>query len=187
LLIFTAGHGNYDDIEKTGYLVASDSLKDDASNDSYISQQKIFDILAGIKGKHVFLVIDACFSGALATKRSDPKRDITYTADKKLDALRRNKDKRTLIFLTSGAKEYVPDGKPGAHSPFAFQFIRALESDEAQNGIVTFRDFMEYADQVQGAPQPSTAGSPMPIQPATSGSSAGRNCGSLKLRFHPGL
>jgi hypothetical protein len=157
LLIFIAGHGTYDETEKTGYLIAKNSLRDDEAHNTHISQQQIFNILSGLKARHVFLVIDACFGGAIASlQRDDPKADITYSAEVKLQALRRKHAGRTLVFLTSGGKEYVPDGKPGAHSPFAFQFLRALRSKNpgTADSVLTFIDFMNYADQVQNAPQP---------------------------------
>jgi len=158
LLVFIAGHGTYDEVEKTGYLIAKDSLRDDAAHNSQISQQWIFNTLSGITARHVLIVIDACFSGAIAgLKRGDANADITYPDDLrlKLEAWRRKRRDRTLIFLTSGGKEYVPDGQPGAHSPFAYQFLRALKSkNPGSDGILTFRDFQIYADQVQDAPQP---------------------------------
>ncbi len=44
--------------------------------------------------------------------------------------------KRTRKFLTSGSKEYVPDGMPGHHSPFATQFIKALKEIGGGTGRV---------------------------------------------------
>jgi hypothetical protein len=50
-------------------------------------------------------------------------------ADEALDQeyLVKKLTKRTRKFLTSGSKEYVPDGTPGKHSPFAEKFILALK------------------------------------------------------------
>jgi len=157
LLIFIAGHGTYDETEQTGYLIAKDSKRVDDAHNTHISQQQIFSIVSGLKARHVFVVIDACFGGAIAgLKRDDPKSDITYTQDAKLQTLTRKRNDRTRIYLTSGGKEYVPDGKPGSHSPFAFQFLRALKSKNPGGGdaVLTFLDFMTFADQVQNAPQP---------------------------------
>ncbi len=155
LLVFVAGHGTYDDIENTGYLVARDSKRTDPLHDSYLSETQLLNVLSGIKCRHVLVVIDACFSGAIAMRGGDPKTDIKYPAGGKLDALLKKKDLRSLLFLTSGGKQYVPDGRPGYHSPFAFQFIRALKSGAGDpEGIVTFLDIIGFADQVQGAPQP---------------------------------
>jgi tetratricopeptide (TPR) repeat protein len=157
LLIFVAGHGIYDEIEQTGYLIAKDSLRDDDGHNTHISQQQIYNIVSGLKARHVILVIDACFGGAIAgLKRGDPKSDITYSVNAKMEAVKRKRNYRTRIFLTSGGKEYVPDGKPGAHSPFAFQLLRALKSKspESNDSILTFVDLINFADQVQAGPQP---------------------------------
>ena len=155
LLIFVAGHGTYDEVENTGFLVARDSRRSDPLHDSYLSESQLLSVLSGIKCRHVMVVIDACFSGAIAMRGGDPKTDIKYPAGGKLDALLKKRDLRSLLFLTSGGKQYVPDGRPGFHSPFAFQFIRALKSGAGDpEGIVTFLDIVGFADQVQGAPQP---------------------------------
>jgi hypothetical protein len=155
LLIFVAGHGTFDEVENTGFLVARDSRRVDPLHDSYLSETQLLSVLSGIKCRHVLVVIDACFSGAIAMRGGDPKSDIKYPAGGKLDALLKKRDLRSLLFLTSGGKQYVPDGRPGYHSPFAFQFLRALKGGAGDpEGIVTFLDIVSFADQVQGAPQP---------------------------------
>ena len=78
LLVFVAGHGTYDDIENTGYLVARDSKRTDPLHDSYLSETQLLNVLSGIKCRHVLVVIDACFSGAIAMRGGDPKTDIKY-------------------------------------------------------------------------------------------------------------
>src|SRR5204863_1727930 len=53
--------------------------------------------------------------------------------------------KRTRKFLTSGGKEYVPDGEPGRHSPFATQFIRVLkEIGGSQRRVLSLVEFPPY-------------------------------------------
>jgi hypothetical protein len=42
-------------------------------------------------------------------------------------------------FLTSGGKEYLPDGRPGVHSPFASQILIALRTYGRDSGLVTFQ------------------------------------------------
>src|SRR5579862_5111600 len=139
LLVFVAGHGTYDEVENTGYLVASDSQRTDPLHTSYLSETQLLSIVSGISCRHVLVVIDACYSGAIAMRGGDLKNDLKYPERGKLQALLRKRDKRSLLFVTSGGKEYVPDGRPGSHSPFAFQFLRALEGGANDpEGIVTF-------------------------------------------------
>ena len=155
LFMFFAGHGTYDEQLKMGYLAAVDSKleKDDQLHDSFYDESTLFRLLESITAKHVFVVIDACQSGAQFMHRDDPKKDIGYEPSKKLEALLRKKDRKTYFYMTSGGDEYVPDGV-GIHSPFANQLLRALSINDPE-GIVTLRDVIEMADQVQkGAPQP---------------------------------
>jgi hypothetical protein len=155
LFIFIAGHGTYDKDEKMGYLIAQDSQKDDLSHGTQISESWIFKVLAGIPAKHVFVVIDACQSGAEFLTRSDSMPDLTYQPAKKLEVLARKKSWRTLEYLTSGGNEYVPDGE-GQHSPFTAQFLRALASDSGDpEGIITIRDIVDMVNRVgEKAPLP---------------------------------
>jgi len=46
-------------------------------------------------------------------------------------------------FLTSGTNEYVPDGTPGAHSPFAGKFIETLKNG-SDKGYLTLVDFVDH-------------------------------------------
>ncbi len=158
LFIFIAGHGTYDKDVKIGFLVAKDSEKDDPGHDTYYSQYELFRNVAAIPAKHVFVVIDACQAGAGLAQitREDPKGDITYKAGGKLDGLMGRKDRRTLIWMTSGGDKYVPDGE-GKHSPFAYQLLSALDSGPNDpEGLVTFIDVISYANRVHSpAPQPT--------------------------------
>jgi uncharacterized caspase-like protein len=154
LFIFIAGHGTYDPGEKMGYLIAQDSQKDDLSHGTQVAENWIFKVLAGIPAKHVFVVIDACQSGAEFLTRSDTKPDLTYQPHQKLKVILGKKDRRTLEYMTSGGNEYVPDGE-GPHSPFAVQLLRAFaSSDSDPDGIVTLLDVMNMADKVERAPKP---------------------------------
>lgn len=158
LFIFIAGHGTYDPDLKTGYLVATDSEKNDPGHDTYYSQYDLFRNVAAIPAKHVLVVIDACQAGAglAQLNRDDPKGDITYKPGGKLEGLLDRKDRRSLLWITSGGKEYVPDGE-GKHSPFAYQLLSALDSGASDpEGIVTFLDVLGYVQRVHNpAPQPT--------------------------------
>ena len=124
LLIFVAGHGYYDETLDEGYLVASNSLKNDRGKTSYLAHQILRSRIENIKCEHIMLVMDVCFGGTI-----DPKMQKTRAADLAYEDsqfLVKKLTKRTRKFLTSGSKEYVPDGEPGKHSPFAEKFIMAL-------------------------------------------------------------
>ncbi len=126
LFIFFAGHGVFDETLGEGYVVAKNSLRNDRGKTSYVSHILLRERINNIKCEHIFLAMDVCFGGTIdpvlakarATEATDEAMDQQYLV-KKLT-------KRTRKFLTSGSKEYVPDGTPGKHSPFAEKFILAL-------------------------------------------------------------
>ncbi|MFK7953469.1 MAG: caspase domain-containing protein, partial [Ekhidna sp.] len=118
LLIFFAGHGQYDDVFGEGFLVAKNSLRNDVSKNSYISHNRIRSNINNIPCEHIFLTMDVCFGGTfdplLASSRS-----AAYEMTDDREYLVRKLSKKTRKYLTSGSKEYVSDGVAGGHSPFA--------------------------------------------------------------------
>lgn len=143
LLIFVAGHGYFDETLEEGYVVASNSIKNDKGKTTYLSHNLLRVRIENIKCEHIFLVMDVCFGGTidpkLARRRGETldKEDAQYLV-KKLT-------KRTRKFLTSGSKEYVPDGRPGSHSPFAEKFILALKEVGGGEGrILTTAELIPY-------------------------------------------
>lgn len=127
LFVFFAGHGVFDETLGEGYVVASNSLPNDPGRSSYVSHILIRERLNNIKCEHVFLMMDVCFGGTI-----DPvlakARSVEEAAEAAVDTqyLVRKLTRHTRKFLTSGSREYVSDGIPGKHSPFAEQFILAL-------------------------------------------------------------
>jgi len=59
---------------------------------------------------------------------------------------------KTRLFLTSGGKEYVPDGRPGYHSPFARKLLEALRTYGGHDGLLTISKV--YADLEAINPEP---------------------------------
>ena len=63
LFIFFAGHGTFVQDFREGYLIAKNSIKDDSDASTYLSHSQLRNIIDQIPCKHIFVVIDACFSG----------------------------------------------------------------------------------------------------------------------------
>ena len=151
LFIFFAGHGHYDEIYGEGYLVAKNSLIDDASKNSFISYDRLRTIINNFPCNHIFLAMDVCYAGTfdpvLATPRGMPidLNDRDYLA-KKLSL-------KTRKYLTSGGKTYVSDGIAGHHSPFAQKFIEALESNGGTDGILILDEIKLVMDHMQITPR----------------------------------
>lgn len=157
LFIFIAGHGQFDPFFNQGYLVCKDSERDDEVKESYLSHSNLREIVNSIPSEHIFLAIDACFGGTfdpLIAKSGHRGGDEIYNELTAAEFIQRKLRFKTRKYLTSGGKEYVPDGKPGRHSPFAAKVLTALRSYGGQDRIVTLPEMMIYVEKIN--PEPRT-------------------------------
>jgi len=156
LLIFFAGHGQFDEIYNTGYVVGTNSKKDDVAKTSYLSHSVLRDVIDNIPSKHIFLTMDVCFGGtfdraiAMAGSRGG---DAIYDEISQEEFIQRKLKFKTRKYLTSGGKEYVPDGRPGMHSPFARKFIEALRSYGGEDKILTLHEILNYVARINPEPR----------------------------------
>lgn len=128
LFIFIAGHGQFDEIGKDGYIVAKDSKLNDETYDTYIPFSVLRTTIDNNPAKHVFLTMDVCFGGTFdqaIAKRGDD-RDQMYSDIPQAEYISKKLKFKTRMYMTSGGKQYVPDGRPGKHSPFASKFLESL-------------------------------------------------------------
>lgn len=159
LLIFFAGHGYFNPNFREGYLVAQDTKlsDDDITMSSYLSHSEFRNIIDRMSCKHIFLIMDTCYSGTFDQRiamrgeaedasrplsQEDIKRKLTYT---------------TRWYLTSGGKEKVSDGLPGHHSPFTREFLEALRSKGGIDNILTIDEVLNYLDRIK-VPKPRANG-----------------------------
>ncbi|MFZ9386822.1 MAG: caspase family protein [Chitinophagaceae bacterium] len=155
LFLFFAGHGVYDERSKMGYLVARDSKLKDPNYKSYLSYSDLGNkYLKNISCNRIFLVLDACFAGTFFDDNS--VRGTPQEANaRNLEAL--NKMAANQHFykgISSGAKQYVEDGKPGQHSPFAAKFLTTLWNKAMNKSFVTAD---EIIGEIKSNPPGSTA------------------------------
>ena len=154
LMVFFAGHGYYDEGFKEGYVVVKESLTDDPGKTSYVSYNRLRNILNVIPSEHVFLMMDVCFGGtfdnAIASARGD---DALYAEVSQSDYILRKLSVKTRKYLTSGGKEYVSDGIPGQHSPFSKNVIEALNSFGGSDGILTLTELFPYVEKLTPEPR----------------------------------
>jgi tetratricopeptide (TPR) repeat protein len=136
LLIFFAGHGVYNENSRMGFLAATDSKKADPYFRSYLSYADLGgQYLTNIKCNRIFVTLDACFAGSFFDQ-STVRGDEPTAAS--IEILKRNATgKKYYKGISSGGKEYVADGRPGQHSPFAASFINTLTNKAYSNSIVT--------------------------------------------------
>ncbi len=153
LLIYFAGHGEYDAVFQEGYVIARDSKMDDPAKTSYLSHSNMRTIVNNIPCSHIFLVMDVCFGGTFDPLLASSHRGADLYAEVSPDEFVDRKLKyKTRLYLTSGGKEYVPDGRPGHHSPFTRKFLEALRQYGGSDKILTVYEVLQFLDKVE--PQP---------------------------------
>ncbi|MEM7038598.1 MAG: caspase family protein, partial [Bacteroidota bacterium] len=156
LMIFFAGHGKFDEFFGEGYVVCTNSSKVDEGNDSYISHSSLRTIVNNINCGHTFLVMDVCFGGTIDPfiaqsgnrGSGDVNKELTQT-----EFVARKMKFKTRRYLTSGGKEYVPDGTPGHHSPFARKFLAALRNYGGHDRIMTLAEMVLYFERLMPEPR----------------------------------
>ena len=129
-LIYYAGHGSEDESSSEGYWQPVGSKKNKPS--SWISNSEILTNIRALKAKHILIIVDSCFSGAiLRTKGSDNKIDLLPKDKLELEKFYKKKNKKiSRVAITSGNLEPVPDSiNNSRHSPFAKSLIEILNDN----------------------------------------------------------
>jgi hypothetical protein len=157
LMVFFAGHGNFDETFGEGYVVAKNSLMNDKAKSSYISHNRLRGIINNIPCEHILLAMDVCFGGTLdpeiARSRSIDSYESTVT-----EMVVRKLSQKTRKYLTSGGKEYVSDGIPGKHSPFASKFIESLRSSGGTDRVLTLQELITNMEVLKQVPRAGSFG-----------------------------
>ncbi len=140
LLIFFAGHGKSRKLpgelkRHKGYLVPSDGRL--GAWHSYIQMDDVIEAGDLYEAKHVFYLVDACFSGLTVAKSGVERSRFEASM---LTARARQ------VLSAGTAKQTVADGGPGGHSIFTSYVLQGLGGDAAQEGtqVITASDLMVY-------------------------------------------
>jgi chromosome segregation ATPase len=124
LLVYFAGHGDRQvgPPERAFWLGVE---ADPKSKDGYLEVGMLQEQIKRMSAKHILLVADACFSGAIMHGRSVPQvREVTG------DELKRKMDRRARMVLTAGGDTPVVDSSNDPdHSLFATYFIQTLREN----------------------------------------------------------
>ena len=141
LLIFFAGHGDFNEVANMGSLVCRDTERPEHDNyrESYFSHSYFRDFIDRMSCKHIFLVMDTCYSGTF-DERLIPRGE----ADSVSDVLSQTDIDRIMTYttrwyLTSGANERVPDD-----SKFVRALLGALRSKGGRDNILTIKEILTY-------------------------------------------
>ncbi len=136
LVVYYAGHGELDRPKKEGYWVPVDGQQGAAG--SWISNRAISDILNTMNAKHVLVVADSCYSGAL-TRASVPVGAAVPDAQW-ATFMKKMSDSRSRTALSSGGLAPVADSSSGQNSYFARSLIAALQdNNQVMEGQKLFR------------------------------------------------
>jgi len=140
LIIYFSGHGHYIPEIETGYWIPQNAHCDEDYEDEFINTVVIVDKLRAIKSLHTFLIVDACFSGALL-------------AHKKGSITRTEQHKSRRVFTSGRHDELVNDGPEGGHSPFAESLLNVL-IENTNRYISVSRLIVEIREKLKGNQSP---------------------------------
>jgi uncharacterized caspase-like protein len=126
LLIYYAGHGQLDEKISRGYWIPTDGEVD--SNANWISTFAITDMLSTIAAKHILIVADTCYAGAL-TRSALARLEAGMSDEARYNWLKIMAEKRSRTVLTSGDLKPVLDSGGGKHSIFAKALIDVLQEN----------------------------------------------------------
>lgn len=146
VFIFYAGHGATRELPNgraLGYLIPVDAAADKFQNRA-ISMTQLNDFSALIPAKHIYFVMDSCYSG-LALTRAGPGDSQAAHYIQQITSR-----KARQILTAGGADQQVADGGPNGHSIFTWTFLQAIEglADTDNNGYVTASEIGTYVSPV---------------------------------------
>jgi predicted nucleic acid-binding Zn-ribbon protein len=126
LLLYYAGHGEIGDDGKQGYWVPTDGQANMVN--TWVSNTAISEILETMKARHVLVVADSCYSGAM-TRAAVPVANAAVAEGKWAEWVKTMVAGRSRMVLTSGGVQPVPDTGTGKHSFFARAFLNTLDDN----------------------------------------------------------
>ncbi|HEY0652739.1 MAG TPA: caspase family protein [Chryseosolibacter sp.] len=153
LMVFFAGHGYYDETFKEGYVVVKESMRDDPGKTSYVSYNRLRNVINVIPCEHTLLMMDVCFGGTFDEALASARDADVYKEVSQSEFIMRKLAVKTRKYLTSGGKTYVSDGIAGKHSPFARRVIDAMRSLGGTDGILTLTELWPYVEKLNPEPK----------------------------------
>ncbi len=162
IFVFFAGHGATRKLSSgrdLGYIVPVDSDPGQFATDA-IPMTEIQNIAESLRAKHIFFVMDACYSGLGLTRGSGSN-----------SFLRDNAKRIGRQMLTAGGTDQlVADGGPNGHSVFSWALLQALagKADLNSDGLITATELAAYI-----APAVSSVSSQTPAFGSLPGSEGG--------------
>ena len=138
LLVYYAGHGEIDKNNQNAYWLPTDAEVGNTAN--WISSANITEFLSIVPARHVIVVADSCYSGAM-TGSAVAKLPDGMDQSKREKWLKVMNSRKARTVLTSGGVKPVMDAGGGDHSIFADAFLKVLRSNK---GVI--EDYELYRD-----------------------------------------
>ncbi|MGE5430042.1 MAG: caspase family protein [Syntrophomonadaceae bacterium] len=128
LLIFYAGHGQFNKVLNKGYWVPVDAASNSVAD--YIANSEVKTFLAGIPSKHTLLITDACFAGDIF--RGGKGETVAFDPNNMEKYYREVYRRQSRLALTSGGVEEVQDNGKDGHSIFTYYLLKALKENKSR-------------------------------------------------------
>jgi peptidoglycan/xylan/chitin deacetylase (PgdA/CDA1 family)/tetratricopeptide (TPR) repeat protein len=146
VFFFFAGHGTtrtFEDGRQVGFIVPVDADQNNYVSTA-ISMAQIREASDLIPAKHVYFVMDSCYSGLALSRGSG-----AYAKDRSyLEEITRRTARQ--ILTAGGADQQVADDGPNGHSVFTWAVLQGLqgEADLDGNGVITASELGAYVSPI---------------------------------------
>ena len=146
VFFFFAGHGTtrgFEDGRQVGFIVPVDADQNNYVSTA-ISMAQIREASDLIPAKHVYFVMDSCYSGLALSRGSG-----AYSKDRSyLEEITRRASRQ--ILTAGGADQQVADDGPNGHSVFTWAVLQGLqgEADLDGNGVITASELGAYVSPI---------------------------------------
>ena len=160
LIIFFAGHGDYnDELLDDGFIVCKDSkpIAADPTRESYLSFNRMSMIFNKLPSRQVMVLLDVCFGGTFGdkvVKTMQPDKEVKVNPNEPF--VSKKLRLRTRRFISSGGKNTVPDKDLAPqfrnHSPFAVLLLEALRTKGVNNYLTSSQIYAMLQDKLPSGP-----------------------------------
>ncbi len=130
LLIYYAGHGEFDKTADRAYWLPVNAQRDDPVD--WISATDITDNIKRIASAHILIISDSCYSGTLTRAAAG---DLS-TKGERDEFVKKMMERKSRTLMASGGNEPVADEGDSGHSVFAGSLLKAL-SEFSEKGVFT--------------------------------------------------
>jgi peptidoglycan/xylan/chitin deacetylase (PgdA/CDA1 family)/Flp pilus assembly protein TadD len=144
VFVFFAGHGVTRKLpsgKSQGYIVPVDAAAQNFQSQA-ISMTNFQDASDAIPAKHVFFVMDACYSGLALTRGGG----AAPSGDRRQYLLEITRRTAREVLTAGGGDEQVADNGPGGHSIFTWTLLQGLDgkADLDGDGAITGTELAAY-------------------------------------------